>query len=177
VIVLKPGGEQQQADSCPTGLEEVHGLNNWRFCVDPQKPERIPNLWSPPIAGIPYEKALEIHDRHIDELRKLPGVKEVGLGAEGINVYTTNPDIVPKQVEGLRIIPRPAPTGEGIFNSHTFNNPVRPLHGAVAISDEFLSGTLTLTGVTLSHGKPWLVFPAHLLQNCELSHHVRALSH
>lgn len=131
VVVLKPGGLQEQADSCPQGLQEVEGYNNWRFCVDPQKPERIPNLWLPPIAGVPYEKALEIHHRHIDELSKLPGVEGVELGAEGINVYTTQPDYIPKQVEGLRVIPRPVPPGDRGANSHTYNTSVRPLHGLV----------------------------------------------
>ena len=95
------------------------------------KAKPIPNLWSPPIAGIPYEKALEIHNRHVHELGDLPGVESVGLGAEGINVYTTRPELVPHQVEGLKVISRPVPKGVIGRISHTYTTSVRPLHGAV----------------------------------------------
>jgi len=166
VIVMKPGGGKEQADSCPQGFEEVEGYNKWRFCVDPQKPERIPNLWSPPIAGVPYEKALEIHYRNVEKLSDLPGVEGVGLGAEGINVYTTNPAVLPQQIEGLRVIPRPVPVGERGTNGHTFNTQIRPLHGAVAAVDNSGGTVATLTGIVLADGKPWLVFPAHILGRC-----------
>lgn len=64
VIVLRPGGVREQADSCPEEFKEVEGENKWRFCIHPGKPEVIPPLWAPPIAGVPYEQALEIHNRH-----------------------------------------------------------------------------------------------------------------
>jgi hypothetical protein len=57
----------------------------------------------PPIAGIPYEKALEILERHQDELMELPGVGAVGMGADGIEVNTNNPAAVPADIEGLPV--------------------------------------------------------------------------
>ena len=56
-----------------------------------------------PIAGIPPEQAYKILDRNRDRLMALPGVKSVGMGANGIYVTATNPSILPKEVEGLRI--------------------------------------------------------------------------
>ena len=57
----------------------------------------------PPIAGIPYEECREIHQRHKDRLGQLPGVTSVGFGRDGINVYTSEPRLVPEAVEGLPI--------------------------------------------------------------------------
>jgi len=117
VIVLRPGKVREQADSCPENFQEVKVYNNWRFCVDPLRPEPIPPLMAPPIAGIPFEEAQAIHLRHVDELSKLPGIDAVGLGAHGINVYTYNPAVVPKAVEGLPIIVKP-PIGPVFLRAH-----------------------------------------------------------
>jgi len=51
-------------------FQEHVALGNWRFCLDPSNLEPIPPLMAPPIAGIPYEEALEIHQRHAVELKK-----------------------------------------------------------------------------------------------------------
>jgi len=74
-----------------------------------------------PLAGIPFEKAREIHLRHVDELSDLPGVIGVGLGAEGIHVTTHNPEVVPKEVEGVPIIVESAAGVSFEPSSHTFN--------------------------------------------------------
>src|SRR5438034_514936 len=117
VIVLRPGGIREQADSCPEGFREAAGLNGWRFCIDPEHPEPMPPLEVPPIAGISYEEALKILERHREELMLLPGVDTVGLGADGIHVYTENPAVVPPEVEGLPIKPLP-PMGPARFLNH-----------------------------------------------------------
>jgi hypothetical protein len=165
VIVLRPEKVREQAESCPENFQEVKVYNNWRFCIDPLRPEPIPPLMAPPIAGIPFEEAQAIHLRHIDELGKLPGVDAVGLGAHGINVYTTNPAVVPKAVEGLPIIVKP-PIGPVFLRAHTDYSEVRPLHGAVGVASPGF-GKESLTGIVLSDGKPWLVFPAHFLSTCK----------
>jgi hypothetical protein len=166
VIVLRPGKVREQADACPQGFKEVEGDNNWRFCVDPKNPETIPPLWSPPIANIPFETALEIHQRHIEDFVKLPGTHSVGLGADGIHVYTSNSDVVPKEVEGLPVKVFLWEGGGVKPLSHTLSSTLRPLHGAAFIDDSTLDGGGTLTGIALSQGKPWLIFPSHLLNNC-----------
>jgi len=136
VIVLKPGKVREQAEACPQGFEEVEGFGGWRFCVDRQNPEPIPPLWSPPINGIPFEEVLAIHNRHALEFMQLPGVESVGLRDDGIHIVTSRPELIPKAVEGVPIIVRPA-TGRKVKNaSHTFNTPVRPLHGGVFISQD-----------------------------------------
>ncbi|MGE4091119.1 MAG: hypothetical protein AB7G75_09795 [Candidatus Binatia bacterium] len=169
VVVLKPGKVREQADACPENFKEVEGYGGWRFCVDPNNPEPIPPLWSPPINGISYEKALEIHHRHVLELSDLPGVQGVGLGADGIHVSTNDPSVVPKEVEGVPIIIDPPPAGSVQPLFHTTTTNIRPLHGAVAMNDITSGagqGWGSITGVALSEGKPWLVFPSHLLNNC-----------
>ena len=163
VIVLRPGGVREQANSCPEGFREVQGLNGWRFCIDPEHPEPIPPLEVPPIVGIPYEEALKILERHREELMKFPGVSSVGLGADGIRVETDNPSVLPREVEGLPIKPLP-PRGLRWDASHSETNRIRPLHGGVAVSDLFQG---TLTGVTLSQKQPWLIFPTHILSGCQ----------
>lgn len=126
VIVLKPGKVREQAEACPEGSQEVKTYNDWRFCLAPGVSQAdIPPLWAPPIAGIPYEKALEIHYRHVDELSKLPGVDSVGLRRDGIHVSTSNPAVVPSEVEGLPIIVDP-PEGPKKALSHTYNTDARP---------------------------------------------------
>src|SRR5205814_2400986 len=103
VIILQPGGVREQADSCPKRFKEIVEMGGWRFCVDPEHPETIPPLMAPPIAGIPYEEALAILERHREEIMRLPGVQSIGMGAEGIRVYTDNPAVLPPEVEGLPI--------------------------------------------------------------------------
>lgn len=166
VVILKPGKIREQAESCPAEFLEVKGQNNWRFCVDPKKPENIPPLWVPPIAGIPYEQAQEIVERHTNELLHLPGVEGVGLGQDGINLYTNQPGLAPKQVEGLPIKSLP-PQGPGKLLGHTLSSAKRPLHGALGIRDVSLTGGTTLTGIVLSDGHPWLVFPSHTVHDCD----------
>jgi hypothetical protein len=167
VIVLKPGKVREQAEECPKGFDKVEGYGGWWFCVDPYNPEPIPPLWSPPINGVPFENALEIHDRHASEFMQLPGVESIGLRGDGIHIFTSRPELIPKEVEGVPIIVHPA-TGKQFKNaSHSFNTPIRPLHGGVFISQN-LAGIGTLTGVALSQGKPWLIFPAHLIETCDI---------
>src|SRR6266571_9004071 len=74
-----------KAGGLPISFNEdvSHG---WRFCFDPKHPEPIPPLMAPPIAGIPYEEALAILERHREELMRLPGVQSVGMGNGGIVV-------------------------------------------------------------------------------------------
>lgn len=148
VIVLKPDGRREQKEVCPPSFEEVTEYGGWRFCVDPARPEPIPPLWEPPIAGIPYEKALEIHHRYADELMKIPGVTSVGLGLDGIHVSTDNPAIVPSQVEGLPI--KIDPPEEVMPMGHTFNNPVRSLHGANESHQDDIEEAVNVAQGTLS---------------------------
>ncbi len=62
---------------------------------------------APPIAGIPYEEALAILERHREEIMRLPGVQSVGMGNGGIVVETDNPAVLPLEIEGLPIKPIP----------------------------------------------------------------------
>jgi hypothetical protein len=107
VIVLRPGGVREQAESCPEGFNEIVERGDWHFCVDPGHPETIPLMMVPPIAGIPYEECLAILERHREELHQIPGVQGTGLGAEGIVVETDNPALLPSEVEGLPIKAEP----------------------------------------------------------------------
>lgn len=91
VIVLRPDGRREQAEDCPDGFRETAGLNGWRFCLDVNNPQPMPPLEAPPIAGIAYEEALKILERHRDALMRLPGVESVGLDTEGIRVETKTP--------------------------------------------------------------------------------------
>lgn len=169
VIILRLGGVREQADSCPEGFQEYVSLGGWRFCLDPAHPEPIPPLMAPPIAGIPYEECLMILERHQAELMRLPGVNSVGLGEVGIHVFTDNPAVVPREVEGLPIktFPRLEPAKPA---NHTDIIRIRPLHGAVSFRDVKMPSIFgVLTHAALSLGKPWLVFPAHLLDDCEMN--------
>jgi hypothetical protein len=135
VIVLHPDGTHGQAESCPARFAESVEGDGWRFCLPPGYSEPIPPLWAPPIAGILYEEALKILERHQAELMQLPGVGATGLGVEGIEVETDNPAILPKEIEGLPIRPRPLRPKK--FLSHTTNTRVCPLHGVVALRNVF----------------------------------------
>src|SRR5919106_6585380 len=70
-----------------------------------QSPSEIPRS---PIAGIPFNNAVEIYQRHRKDLEQLPGVSAVGLSTEGIFVSTTTPSNLPSQVEGIPITVVPA---------------------------------------------------------------------
>ena len=108
VIVLRPDGSRAEAETCPQGFKETAGNHGWRFCVDPAHPQPIPPLWKAPIDGIAFEEAQAILERHRDALWQIPGVTGHGLGAEGIEVYTDQPDLVPAELEGLAVKTHPA---------------------------------------------------------------------
>jgi hypothetical protein len=166
VIVLRSGGVREAADTCPEGFIEYVQFG-WRFCLDQEKPESIPALMTPPIAGIPFEEAQAILERHREDLMKLPGVQGFGLGVDGIDVWTENPTVVPQELEGLPVKARP-PLGPLRGANHSRNTRIRPLHGGLAVADNLWQNTGTLTGVALSQGKSWLIFPAHLILNCNV---------
>jgi hypothetical protein len=161
VTVLRSDGTRQQADGCPEGFEEQKMEGDWRFCVDPQHPEPIPPLMVPPIAGIPFEEAMKIFERRGPELQRIQGVKSIFLGRDGITVETDDPTLVPPSIEGVPVKIRPP--AKRRFLSHTTTSPANPLHGAVATSDYLARGGGTMTGVVLSDGKPWLIFPSHII--------------
>jgi len=170
VVILRADGTGTQADSCPEGFREMKKFS-WQLCIDPGFRDAIPALMEPPLAGLPFEQVEQIYERHQEELRKLPGVDAVGLEAEGIHVYTDKPELVPKEIEGVpvKVSPRLGP-GEEV--NHTVTSQVRPLHGSVALLDFAWIATApnswgTLTGIALSDGKPWLIFPAHLINQCQ----------
>jgi hypothetical protein len=108
VIVLHADGTREQADACPKGFKEEKGTGEWRFCIDPGHRVPIPPIMMPPINGIPFEQALEIEDRHLLELLRLPGVDAVYLAADSIVVETNQPKLVPSEVEGVPIRTNPS---------------------------------------------------------------------
>ena len=168
VIVLRPGGVREEAAACPRGFREHESVGGWRFCLDPKDPQPIPPLMAPPIAGIPFEEARGILKRNREDLYQLPGVKGMGLGIGGIEVYTDQPEELPPAVEGLPITPLVPSFAHDM--AHTLNQQERPVHGALGVLDNFFSlgaaSNGTLTGVALSEGKPWLIFPSHLVAHC-----------
>lgn len=101
--MLRPGGIRESADACPPDFPYEVDRFDWRFCVDPQNPETIPAIMTPPIAGIPFEEALAILERHQLALMQLPGVQSVGLGRDGIEVEIEDPSLVPDSLEGLPV--------------------------------------------------------------------------
>ncbi len=104
VIVLHTDGTWSEAAACPPELlEEQPPVNNWRFCRDPYRRDRIPRMWNPPINGIPYEEAEKIFETHKETLSALPGVASIGLGLQSIGISTGQPDVVPDAVEGIPI--------------------------------------------------------------------------
>lgn len=114
VIVLRPGGRREHAEACPADFMEVDGDYRWRFCVDPKNPEPIPLLWAAPLAGIAYDKVLDIYERHLETLFKLPGIQGYGLKADGLHVRTSQPEAVPTDLEGLPVIVHSVPEGRAI---------------------------------------------------------------
>ena len=180
VIVLQRGGiveRRTDLDVCPEGFEE-HLRYRWRFCQPSGDPQPFPlgELMSPPIAGIPYMEARAILQRHHEFFKNLPGVRSFGLRKEGIGVETTQPELLPKEVEGLPVLPEPVfpVTGAG----HTISAPaIRPVHGGIGIDDTAwpcdpnthlpVAFGGTLGGVVLADGKPWGVTNAHVLYTCE----------
>lgn len=138
VIVLRTDGKRDEAEVCPKGFREKSGRHGWRFCIDPAHPQPIPPLWKAPIAGIPFEEAQAILERHRDELWQIPGVMGHGLGAEGIVVHTDQPDLVPTEIEGLPVKTRPPVIMRPL--SHTNLLPKRPLRGALKITDQLWPG-------------------------------------
>lgn len=165
VIVLRSGGVREhleKEDSCPPGFRDDIRYR-WHFCVDPEHPEPLPTgMMTPPIAGIPYEEAKKIVERNADMLEKLPGVRAVMLGEDGITVETDQPEFVPQSVEGLPV--KAVPPGEYQELNHTFNSPlVNPLHGSILVGHFFSGNRTTSSGVVISQGKPWMIASAHLL--------------
>ena len=79
-----------------------------------------------PIAGIPFDEAQKIFDRHVQELHNLPGTISVNFTAEGLVVETANPEALPPAVEGLPVfaIPPVDPDAVGALQKGL---PTRPL--------------------------------------------------
>lgn len=101
VIVVRAEGPDHRPElsECPSGYREARKYR-WRFCLSGGVP--IPtSLMTPPIAGIPYTEAEAIFHRH--DFMDVPGVSSVGLGAAGITVRTTQPELIPSSVEGLPV--------------------------------------------------------------------------
>jgi hypothetical protein len=165
VIVVKSGGEHFRADTCPPGTIETEHLR-WHFCLDANRPEAIPAVMVPPIAGIPYEEAFKILERHRAELQALPGVGSIGMGAKGISISAKNPSVIPKEVEGLPVQARPFVEEIFEMKSHTTTGTWHPLRGALNIGVYNRVGDRgvgTSTGVVYEGGGMWLIFPAHLI--------------
>ncbi|MGH7964797.1 MAG: hypothetical protein ACRERD_23775, partial [Candidatus Binatia bacterium] len=74
--------------------------------VLPKEVEGIPVKQQHPmrpatVAGRPYKEAKAIFERRREQLRHLPGVKDVVLAPEGILVDTDNPAVLPAEIDGL----------------------------------------------------------------------------
>lgn len=162
VIVLRPDGSREQASECPDGYREETD-HTWRFCVLPTRKGPLPPMMAPPVAGVPYEDAQKIVERHQDELMALPGVSSVGLGKEGIYIEIKGPSILPQEVEGLPFEIHPYGSLR-IPDGHTFATEVRPTHAGIAVGAPSPFGGGTLTAAAFNGGM-WLVFPAHLFSN------------
>ena len=103
VIVLHADGTWSEAAACPPELLEEQHVNNWRFCRDPARRDRIPRMWNPPINGMPYEEAEKIFEAHRETLWALPGWTSLGLGLQSIKISTEQPEVVPDALEGIPI--------------------------------------------------------------------------
>src|SRR3990172_12983257 len=102
--------------------------------MDSEKSEPIPPMMVPPIGSVPYEEAQKIIERHGIELMHIPGVTGVGLGADGIRVRTSKPELLPREIEGVPVKAAP-PNRPRELLSHTSTFRVRPIRGAVRIAD------------------------------------------
>ena len=109
VIVVRAKGPDHRPElsECPPGYREARKYR-WRFCLSGGVP--IPtSLMTPPISGIPYTEAEAIFRRH--DFMDVPGVSSVGLGADGLVIQTTQPELIPSSVEGLPVRTEPVPHG------------------------------------------------------------------
>lgn len=158
VTILKPGGTREQAESCPAEYQETES-RGWRFCVHREHPEPIPAIMAPPIAGIPYVTAMEIMERHRQELMALPGVGAVGMSANGIYIEADDPTVLPAHVEGLPFDVHPRPKQRLVTNAHTITSQVRPVRGGIFAAASY---RITLMGIGFGCGM-WFIFPAHAL--------------
>ena len=103
VIVVQAAGPDHRPElsECPPGYTETRKYR-WRFCMWPGDTNPIPgHLLNPPIAGIPSMEAEAIFHRY--DFLAVPGVRGAGLGADGITVQTTQPELIPSSVEGLPV--------------------------------------------------------------------------
>lgn len=78
-----------RADLLPATLEGIP--------VKPLPPMR------PRLQGRPHAEVDAILVRAQRDLEDLPGVQEMGLDAEGIYVYTDQPELIPEKIEGLPV--------------------------------------------------------------------------
>lgn len=58
---------------------------------------------TPPIAGVPYEKAVAVLQNRLGELKQIPGVQDAGLGEDGIYVYAEEWASLPLALDGLPV--------------------------------------------------------------------------
>lgn len=85
VIVLRPDGTRQEAQTCPPEYHKKHRYG-WQFCLDPVQPVPIPPLWAVPIAGVPYEKAQAIFEQYKRSYESSGGVRVVALTVRGLTI-------------------------------------------------------------------------------------------
>ena len=153
---LPPLSEEKAPGQCPPDKHWGPGPDG---CVD-----GAPNMGVTETAGIPYEEALAIFERHQDELFGIPGLMGGGLGIKGIYlaVLPTHGN-VPAAVEGLPI--QTEPYLQPRLMRHTEATRVRPFHGGVLSRPiaSTLRADWTMTTVVLAHGDPWIIFAAHCL--------------
>lgn len=169
VILMKDDGKpdpRPDLNDCPPHYVEKK-IYRWRFCRKPDNHHPIPNyLMFPPIAGVPYQEAVEIVKRNRKWVMATPGVMSMGLGADGIHIRTSNPELLPSTIEGLPVWFF-EPDGVPQVLNHSAYFPVAPMGGAVAARDPARGGYATAGGIVLSEGKPWILFPGHAIENCE----------
>ncbi len=176
--------QQNSLDKIPRPLPPPPGVPNLQLDPVGPMPETLPGScgpmqhWGPggcvdgapemgvtEINGIPWKEALEIYDRHRDELQKIPGVMSVGIGVNGIilGVLPQHGE-TPTTVDGLPVETEPF-MGMQNYLHRTATQKVRPFHGGLAFAQtaDVPMPTCTMTTVALVHGDPWIVFPAHCL--------------
>ncbi|MEW6296903.1 MAG: hypothetical protein AB1671_04080 [Thermodesulfobacteriota bacterium] len=66
---------------------------------------RVPPM-DPPVNGRPATEVRRIFERHRASFESLPRVQGIGLGPEGILVYTDRPEQLPPTVEGVPVVAR-----------------------------------------------------------------------